>query len=367
MPRAVVLARNFRAKVGGRKAEGRTPTAESRTPTPKAEIAFGRLRLSWGLLMVLGFLAPRTRLHFRALAAAFALITSVSGAGCGSNQEPVKDVRSVPAADVPELEIRSTGVDRFTTCPPPGELGQHWIPPLPAWTPATNASSGDAGAPNATSAPIGGDQELLAQSPDRTPTEIAVEATHRDFRSCYRKALVRHPTQDGRVAIVLRVGADGRVAKVESYAACELAAESIGCMYEVARRLRFRPPAGGSDTVTIPATFTSRDGVRRTVPTSNDTYTAAAYVALDGARPPLHTCEEQARREGRPGTGTGTFTMDIGPDGHVTKAHVDPWTGDQSLLLCAARALEGITFSPPTGGKGTVIARLNFNPRQEAR
>jgi hypothetical protein len=308
----------------------------------------------------------QSRSYVRASVSVGAMLAVAFVTSCGGgDKEPVVDPRRAPAADVPELEIRSTGIDRFTTCPPPGDLGQHWIPPLPAWAPPPRARAADAGAPLG---PVDQDMiDMIARTVDRTPTELAIEATHKDFRSCYRKALVRHPTQDGRVAIVLRVGPDGQVAKVESYAACELAAESIGCMYDVARRLRFPPPAGGADTVTIPATFTSRDGVRRTVPTSNDAYTAAAYVALDGARAPLHTCEEQARREGRPGTGTGTFTMDIAANGRVTKAHVDPWTGDQSLLLCAARALEGVTFSPPTGGKGTVIARLNFNPRQEAR
>lgn len=278
-----------------------------------------------------------------------------------TEKAPVHDPSRIvpPAADIPELEIRSSGVDRFTTCPPPGDLGQHWIPTLPAWSPPTPPA--DAGPP----LPI--DQDFISQTMHRTPTELAVEATHREFRSCYRKGLVRHPTQDGRVAIVLRIGPSGHVAKVESYGACELAPESIACMYGVARRLRFPPPPSGSDTVTIPATFTSRDGVRRTVPTANDAYTAAAYVSLEAARPALHVCEETARREGRPAHSTGTFTLDIAADGRVANAHVDPWTGDQALLLCAARALEAIGFHPPAGGKGTVIARLHFNPRQGTR
>lgn len=297
-------------------------------------------------------------LAFRAITLAVAgLFALVSCAN--DNKGPVNEPRNIPAADVPELEILASGIDRFTTCPPPGELGQHWIPPLPAWTPPASPPS---------ALPTGAElQTQIRQTGDRTPTELAIEATHRDFRSCYRKELVRHPTQDGRVAIVVRVGPDGRVAKVESYAACEIGAEAIGCMHEVARRLRFQPPAEGADTITIPATFTSRDGVRRTVPTSNDAFTAAAYLSLEGARLRLHACEEQARHEGRPGTGTGTFAMDIAADGRVTKAHVDPWAGDRALLLCAARALEGVAFSPPTGGKGTIIARLNFNPRQDAR
>lgn len=288
---------------------------------------------------------------------------------CGNKEAEPSDpsrLKSAPAADVPELEIRASGVDRFTTCPPPGDLGQHWIPPIPSWSPpagAVAAARGDAGV----SVPGYIDSDFIARTKDRTLTEIAVDQTHRDFRSCYRQGLVHYPTQDGRVAIVLRIGPDGRVAKVESYAACELAPESISCMYGVAQRLRFPPPAEGSETVTIPAVFTSRDGVRRTVPTDNDSYTAGAYVTLETARPGLHACEDSARHEGRVVTATGTFTLDLAADGHVTKAHIDPWTGDQSLLTCAARALETLKFAAPDGGRGTVIARLNFNPRQGTR
>lgn len=291
------------------------------------------------------------------------LVVPLSIAGCGANADATLDgnePRQPFAADVTELEIRADGVDRFMTCPPPGELGQHWIPTIPPWT-----------APKPVSKPVPIDVDFIARTKDRTLTEIAVDATHRDFRSCYRQALVRHPTQDGRIAIVLRIDGGGSVARVESYGACELAPEAIACMYGVAMRLRFPPPAGGSETVTIPATFTSRDGVRRTVPTPNDAYTADAYVVLDAARAQLHACDVTARREGRPVQATGTFSMDIARGGNVTKAHVDPWTGDQTLLQCAARVLEGLKFRSPPGvnaGVGAkVIARLNFNPRQGSR
>ena len=58
-------------------------------------------------------------------------------------------------------------------------------------------------------------------------------------------------------------------------------------MKDVAARLRFPPPPSGSDTVVIPAVFTSRDGVRRATGTPNDSYTARAYVTLEAARPRL--------------------------------------------------------------------------------
>jgi hypothetical protein len=138
-------------------------------------------------------------------------------------------------------------------------------------------------------------------------------------------------------------------------------------MYGVAQRLRFPPPATGQETVILPAVFTSRDGVRRTTPTVNDSYTAGAYVTLDSARAALHACDEQARKDGRPVQATGTFALAIAADGHVTSAHVDPWAGDRTLLACAAHALEALRFAAPQEGKATVVTRLNFNPRQGTR
>jgi hypothetical protein len=281
-------------------------------------------------------------------------------AACGAEERPAiaPSSRPPPTAEISELEIRAHGVDRFASCPPPGELGQQWIPPLPAWSPP---EATDAGAPAVV------DQNFIARTADRTPTEMAVEATHRDFRSCYRKGLVRGGSQEGRVAIVLRVGADGRVANVEEYGACELDVQAIACMKSSAARLRFQPPGAGDGTIVIPAAFTSREGNRRTIGSANDAYTASAYLTLEAARPGLHACEEQARRDLKPLSATGTFVMAIAADGHVTETHVDPWTGEQSILACAARALDGLRFSPPPGGKGTVVARLNFNPRQATR
>jgi hypothetical protein len=113
--------------------------------------------------------------------------------------------------------------------------------------------------------------------------------------------------------------------------------------------------------------FTSRDGVRRTVATGNDAYTAGAYVTLETSRARLHACEQQGHQEGKLAQAKGTFTMAIASDGHVTTSRIEPWTGDKSILLCAASALETLRFDPPAGGQATVIARLNFNPRQGGR
>jgi len=264
-----------------------------------------------------------------------------------------------PVAEVAELEIRATGADRFTICPPTGQLGQPWFPQPTPWSPPPPAAA--AVPPE----PI--DQDFITRTQDRTPTELAVEATHREFRACYRRGLVHDPAQDGRVAIVLRIGPDGRVARVDEYAACEISVESISCMKAAAARLRFPPPAAGSDTVLIPAVFTSRDGVRRSTSTVNDSYTAAAYLVIESARPGFHACEQQARHDLRPVQASGTFTLTLGADGQVLRAHVDPWTGEQTILSCAARELEKLRFTAPPNGNGFVIARLNFNPRQGSR
>ncbi len=296
----------------------------------------------------------------RAVLAASMLVLAVASCGTQNEERPAADPsqRTPPSAEVAELEIRGGGIDRFATCPPPGELGQQWIPQLPPWTPPATV---DAGAPPVV------DQDFVARTEGRTPTEMAVEATRREFRSCYRRSLLHRASPEGRVAIVLRVGGDGRVAKVEEYAACELDPEAIACMKAIGARLRFLPPPSGSDTIVIPAVFTSREGLHRTVGSTNDAYTAAAFVTLEAARPALHECDEEARRSLRPLTATGTFTMQIAADGQVTSTHVDPWTGEQSLLVCAARALDRLKFAPPPGGRGVVVARLNFNPRQGTR
>lgn len=286
---------------------------------------------------------------------------SLIGACGGEEKPPVEPAhRTPPNAEISELEIRGggVGVDRFALCPPPGELGQQWFPAPAAWTPAP--ASADAG-------PMYVDQDFIARTAGRSPTELAVEATHRDFRSCVRRTMTHGASQEGRVAIVLRVGPDGKVAKVEESAACEIDPEAISCMKGVAARLRFPPPSGGSDTITIPAVFTSREGVRRTSSSPNDAYAASAYLTLEAARPALHECDAQARREGRQLQATGTFTMNVAANGRVTKTHVDPYTGERMLLECAVRALDQLTFAPPAGGQGVVIARLNFNPRQGAR
>jgi hypothetical protein len=187
-----------------------------------------------------------------------------------------------------------------------------------------------------------------------TPTERAIADTHETFRACWRHSLIYDPTQNGHAAIVLRVGSDGRVARVESYGACDLSSEAVEC---------FRPPAGGSDTITIPAVFTSSENFQHASPRPTDVYAASAYVAVEGLRPALHACESSARSSGRPVVASATFALDVDSRGKVTHSNLDPWSGDKNLLVCAAAAFEAGAFPPPPGGHATILARIAFNPR----
>ena len=271
----------------------------------------------------------------------------------GSDKPPVPPTARGTSIEIANFEIHADGVDRFASCPPNGELGQDWIPPIPPWTPPP--TDADAGVPAPPSS-------IVPSGSHWSQTEKAIEDTRLQFRNCYHRGLVRDPSQDGHVAIVLRVAADGTVKKVESWGACDLQREVLQCMRDVAGRLRFAPPASGADTIVMPAVFQPRTGTS-TTSSENDAYTAAAYVALESLRPDLHACEEAARRGGGDVEAWGVFKMPIDKSGQVTDAAVDPWGGNQDTLQCAAKVLQTLHLPPPTGGRGEVLLRLDFNPR----
>jgi hypothetical protein len=277
-------------------------------------------------------------------------------AACGAESHPTTPERvHTSSIEVSDYEVNGDWVDRFATCPPPGDLGQEWYPPVPEWSPTGSAD--DAGAPP----PIASTEQL-----GRTPTERAIEDTRTAFRSCYHRGLVHDPTQFGHVAIVLRVGPNGRVQKTESYGACELQHDVVACMRDVGKALRFDPPVGGKDTIIIPVVFQPRGGAD-SLSSHNDAYTAAAYVALEGMKAELHECETRARHEGKDVEAWGVFDMTIDAHGSVTSANVDPYHGDQELLGCAAEVMQRMKLLPPEGGKGKLQARITFNARAGTR
>jgi hypothetical protein len=294
-------------------------------------------------------------------------------ASCGSGRPPGDATgRRGPTTGVElaTLEIRDDQVDRFEHCPPPGEIGQDWIPRLPEWhPPAATASAAvpesavdGTGVVNVQSqAP---EAEALPEASLATLVDEAASATRAPFRRCYHRGLMLDPTQDGHVAVVLRVGRTGKVALVETWGACDLAPETLSCMRDEAAHLKLQPPSGGSATVTVPAVFTS--GAQRRNG-HNDAYAAAAYVAVEATRPRLHRCEDEARRMGGSVFGTATMTIDVDRAGHGVHVAVDSWTGGRELLGCAAETLRDAAFPPPPAGHGVIIVPVAFNPRPGSR
>jgi hypothetical protein len=292
----------------------------------------------------------------RSVAVALASAAACALASCGADSHSTTTPEGPrgTSIEVADFEVNGDGIDRFASCPPPGELGQDWYPMVPDWTPPGSISD-DAGAPPSTTEQRG-----------RTPTERAIEDTRAPFRSCYHRGLVHDPTQYGHVAIVLRVGPNGRVAKAESFGACELQHDVLACMRDVGKALRFDPPPSGKDTVVIPVVFEPRGGAD-SLSSHNDDYTAQAYVALEGMSAELHDCESRARHAGKDVEAWGVYDMAIDARGAVTSANIDPYHGDQELLGCAAEVLQRMKLAPPDGGKGKLLARITFNPRAGTR
>jgi hypothetical protein len=296
-----------------------------------------------------------------------AVVASAIACSARPPETAIDDSKSkVTAVDVAEFEITESGIDRFTSCPPAGELGQQWLPPIPAWTPVAApvdpSDEVDAGA-QATAT------EADAESPSADETHGTAERLERfyadtrmEFRHCYHRGLLYDPTQDGHAAIVLRVGGDGRVQKVEVWGACDLSHDALACMMDVASKERFPTSPTGSHSFAVPVVMSPSGGSSAT-PQKNDGYTASAYIAVERARPSLHACVEQTRKDGKAGVATATFDLDLDATGHIAHANIDPWTGDQDLLACAAKAMDEVAFPPPPAGRGRAMVRLSFNPR----
>ena len=300
-------------------------------------------------------------------AARVALMAGATCVSCAAGTAVRMSEESRPrltSADLTTFEIRDDHVDRFEHCPPPGDIGQDWLPPIADWRPAAAAPQVEQVQPapipinevsDATSSPAGpaSQRELVDQ---------AERESHFAFRHCYHENLRFDPTQDGHVAIILRVGSDGAVSAVETAGACDLAPEAIACMRDHARHMRLRPPASGYATVVVPGVFTEDHPRPRA---SNDAYTAAAYVAVESMRGQLHQCEAAAKRERTGLFARATMTVDVDSTGHASHVSVDLWKGSQPLLSCAGEVLQGAKYPPPPAGQGRIIAPIAYNPKLE--
>ena len=280
----------------------------------------------------------------------------------------------ITAVELNAFEVRDDELDRFQHCPPAGDIGQGWVPPVPEWhAPAASASAavpedavasqtGATPAPpadaDAGAAPEG--EEPTNPAPVATLTGDADQQMRAGLRRCYHHGLLFDPTQDGHVALVLRVDRAGKVAAVETWGACDLAPEALVCMRDEAKHVKLRPPVGGSATITVPAVFTSGVSKRR-LPT--DDYAASAYVAVESVRARLHHCEVTAKYAHADVFASAVMSVDIDAKGKGTHVAVNSWKGGHELLGCAAEVVRDAPFAPPPAGRGKVTVPIVFNPR----
>jgi len=303
-----------------------------------------------------------------------ALPIAVGGLVLAACAEPPRVPRAksaVTGVQLAAFEVRADQIDRFEHCPPAGDIGQDWVPPIPEWHPP--AASASAAVPESAvdgtptdpgTQPTGDGADSNTPATVAELTDDAANQTRQRFRSCYHHGLLFDPTQDGHVAVVLRVDRTGKVASVETWGACDLATEAIVCIRDEARHVKLRPPIGGPTTITVPAVFTNA-AERRTAP--NDAYAAAAYVAIESMRPRLHRCEEAARFAHEDVFATAVMSIDIDRKGHGYHVGVDQWKGGHEILGCAAEVLRDAPFSPPPAGQGKVVVPIVFNPRPGTR
>jgi len=302
------------------------------------------------------------------LAFAVAVFGALGLAACEPEHAhgPAEKAR-VTGVQLSTFEVRDDQVDRFEHCPPPGEVGQAWVPPIPEWHPP--AASASAAVPESAVEASGGAvptgqspdaPEQLTPEPAAALNDEAANQTRAAFRTCYHHGLLFDPTQDGHVAVVLRVDRAGKVAAVETWGACDLSNEALVCLRDEAKHVKLHPPQGGAATLTIPAVFTSGKS-QQTQP--NDAFAAAAYVAIESMRPRLHACETAAKYAHTGVFASAVMTIDIDAKGQGVHVAVDQWKGGHELLACAAEVVRDARFPPPSAGQGKVILPIVFNPR----
>ncbi len=305
----------------------------------------------------------------RLVRAGIAGLLGLSACGSPPPRAPVDKSGKVTSVELSAFELRDDQVDRFEHCPPAGDIGQDWIPPIPDWHPpavSTSAAVPESavGVEPSGAQPAGEGAPAQPLASQATLTADAVNGTHNPLRRCYHQGLLYDPTQDGHVGLVLRVDRTGHVASVETWGACDITPSAIACMRDEAAQVRLPPPADGPSTVVVPAVFTQ---ARQRVTGSNDGFAAAAYVAIESMRPRLHACLDAAHRSGSDVSASAVMTVDLDGAGHGVHIGVDQWKGEHGLLGCAAEVVRDAPFPRPPAGQGRVVVPIVFNPRAGTR
>jgi hypothetical protein len=285
-------------------------------------------------------------------------LVACASAPPGDGRPVIEDVRStVTNIEIAELDVYEGGSDTFASCPPPGALGQSWVPPIGSATGAGDGASVSFAITSPDDAAL--DSAHLTER-QRGRAELVLSRMRTQFRDCWHRGLFDDPTQNGHVALALRVGADGQISHVESYGACSLSTNVVTCLRDTAREMRFEP-SQSDDVVLVPLVF-AEGAPQRAAARANDAYTADAFVAIEAARPALRACAREARKGGGAPTASATLIMDVDGRGSVLHLHVDRFAGDHGELVCAAKAVGAVTFPAPPHGQASITAHIAVDP-----
>jgi hypothetical protein len=289
---------------------------------------------------------------------ALSAVVACGSAPVGDGRPPIEERHaSITNVEIAELDVYEGGSDTFAACPPPGRLGQSWVPPISSVRGAGDGASVSFAITSPDDPAV--DAAHLSER-QRGRAEYVLTQLRSRFRDCWHRGLFADPTQNGHVALAMRVGADGQVASVESYGACSLSSNVVTCLRDVAKEMRF-DATSSDDTVIVPLVF-AEGAPLRTSALPNDAYTADAFVAIEAARPALRACAREARKDGGAPTASATFLLDVDANGRVVHTHVDRFAGDHGELVCAAKAVGAVAFPAPPGGQAYVIAHIAVDP-----
>lgn len=193
---------------------------------------------------------------------------------------------------------------------------------------------------------------------------VTLQAT--DVQSCVDESKAAGESPNGATTFMVSVGIDDRVSSIEVMDSCGISAHSILCFAQAFQRARV-DAAAAMKRGTLQITFgEGRHDMRSASSdvgyTTVHDFTLRATDAFGRTRSAFDACARAASVKGKFDQTWGQFTMSLGPEGNVREIQVDPYAGDQSLLACAAEALQKVVFPPPPHGIDTLREHLAFEP-----
>lgn len=206
---------------------------------------------------------------------------------------------------LPDLEVRADGSDRFSAC------------------------LGSMGKEDATA----GDESLNKALSDLEP----------DLRSCLPAEV-----PPGKLVATVEIGKDGVASSVGPLRICGVPWDVATCIQTKLTGASF----GGTVArrVQIPMTFAP------SAPGEPPRFVAAAMIALQGSLRDLHACLSTVQAKSPRASFNATFHVDVDLTGKIIGTNLDPWAGNEELLVCAATAVGKLNFAT----QGTAVVKVEL-------